>query len=204
MPRGWFFFIKTWITWWGQFCTVCVPVCVRQWLSVLTVFMLVHACFCRIVHGMTYLETMFRQQMKLWIHFVSKIYKISNIVFVLFYFPSTFMFFCLFSVPSSAVFLSPLLLHPFWPLSSTSCWSSCSLRRGLAKGEPGWPSWGRTSVCSSETSRWASDWARCPACPLRRSTWAQRGTARNGIHTSTHMHVKDILWLWKLQRSVRS
>ena len=69
---------------------------------------------------------------------------------------------------------------------SPSCCSSCSLRRGLAKGAPGWPSWGRTWVCSSETSRWASDWARCPASPSRRSMWAQRGTFRDRGHTHKH------------------
>lgn len=58
---------------------------------------------------------------------------------------------------------------PPWPPSSIPCIFSCSLRQDLAKGEPEWPLWGRTWGCSSEISRWASGWARCPVCLLRRS-----------------------------------
>jgi len=73
----------------------------------------------------------------------------------------------------------PSPLSPPPPPSPSSCWSSCSRRRGLAKGEPGWPSWGRTWVYSSETSRWGSGWARFPACLSRRSTWVQRSKLRS-------------------------
>lgn len=88
---------------------------------------------------------------------------------------------------SSLLTLYPSVLF-FFPVfySAVLClfsnWSRCSLRRGLAKGEPKWPFWGKTLVFSSETSRWASGWARCAVCQLRRNMWVQRGKSWKGGH----------------------
>lgn len=74
---------------------------------------------------------------------------------------------------------------------------SYSLKLGPDKAEPGWPSWGKTWVCSSGTSRWASGWGRCPACLSRKSTWAPKGKLGGGtnklVKRRTHTALRKII-----------